>query len=83
MNIELKLIKASDLYRYNSRYDIYEDMSSDDTYMMDIYGKAEDLKIVGIVCAKSGSSTMALSTGVSYTGALTLHVIEEAGNTAI
>ena len=52
MNVELKLIMPTDLYKYNERYDIYEDMSKDDNYMQSLYDNATKLKIVGIVTAK-------------------------------
>ena len=83
LNIRLKLIKATDLYKYNVKYDIYEDMSSDEAYMQSVYDRSEDLKIVGIICGKENASSMALSTGVSYTKALTEYVMAQSGRTAI
>ena len=52
MAIPLKLVNASDTYRYNSQYDIYEDMADDEAYMKEILENSVDLKIVGIVCGK-------------------------------
>ncbi len=83
MDIDLRLIKATDRYRYNVKYDIYEDMSDDDAYMRDLYSRSEKLNIVGIVCAKQSNNTMVLSPGVCYTKALCQHIIEEAQKTAI
>ncbi|MBQ6335302.1 MAG: ABC transporter ATP-binding protein/permease [Erysipelotrichaceae bacterium] len=83
MAIDLRLIDASDIYKYNVKYGIYEDMSSDDAYMRDLYSRSLKLKIVGIVCAKDNNSTMVLSPGVAYTKALVQHVIDEASKTAI
>ena len=54
MNIEIKLIKPTDMYKYNSRYDIYEDMSENDDYVKKVYNKATKIKIVGVVTAKEG-----------------------------
>ena len=78
LNLEYKLIDASDKYRYNAEYNIYEDMSNDDNFMKKVYENSEDLKIVGVVCPKEGSTSMTLTTGVAYTKELTLHVIEKA-----
>ena len=83
MNTDLKLIKTTDVYRYNVKYNIYEDMSNDDEYMRDLYDRSLKLKIVGIVCAKDQNNTMALQTGVSYTKDLTDYIIAQASRTSI
>ena len=83
MNIDLRLIIPSSLYKYNVKYDIYEDMTSDEDYMKDVYNKATKLKIVGILCAKDENSTAALSSGVNYTKALTQYVIDNSRATSI
>lgn len=80
MNIKLKLIMPSDLYKYNKKYDIYEDMSDDEDYLKNLYDNAEDLKIVGIVAPKEGVSSFLLSTGVYYTSDLVDHIIEYSSN---
>ncbi len=78
LNIKLKLIPAVDTYRYNERYNIYEDMSSDEKYMQNLYKNAIELKIVGIVTPKEGTTTMALNPGVSYTSKLIDFLIDYA-----
>ena len=83
MDLDLRLIHASQIYRYNVKYDIYEDMSTDTDYMKDLYDKAVRLHIVGIVCGKEDSSSMVLSNGVGYTRALTEYVIDEASRSSI
>ena len=80
MNIKLKLIMPSDLYKYNKKYDIYEDMSDDEEYLKNLYDNAEELKIVGIVAPKEGVSSFLLSTGVYYTSDLVDHIIEYSSN---
>lgn len=75
MNIDLRLIMPSDLYKYNSTYDVYEDMSEDEKYMKNLYDSATRLKIVGIVCAKDGKTTMALNPGVAYKSELIDYII--------
>ena len=62
-NIELKLVDSSNIYKYNEEYNVYEDMSNDETYMNDIYNNAIPLKIVGIIKPKSSTNTA----GVLYT----------------
>ena len=83
MNLQLKLVDASDTYRYNSKYDIYEDMSEDEEFMQDVYNNALDLKIVGIVTAKEGSTSSGLTSGIAYTKKLTEHIIEKASESEI
>ncbi len=83
MNVPLKVVDASSTYKYNSEYDIYEDMSGDKKHMEKVYEDSLDLKIVGVVCLKEGNSSMTLSPGVAYTKELTKYVIEEAEKSEI
>lgn len=83
LNIELKLFNNSDLYKYNSKYDVYEDMSDDESYIINLYNSSESLKIVGIVTAKEGSSTSSLSPGVAYRSDLIDHIIDYAENSSV
>ena len=76
MNVDLRVIMAPDTYKYNAKYDIYEDMSDDDNAMKELYDNALKLKIVGIVSPKdNGMSSMALSPGINYTSDLTKYII--------
>ena len=83
MNIKLKLIKPTDLYKYNSKYDVFEDLSDNEEHIKSIYNKSDDLKIVGIVSAKKGVTSMALSPGVAYKKELITHLIDESSKTDI
>lgn len=83
MNVELKLIKATDLYKFNDEYFIYEDMKNDEEYMKSLYDNSMQLKIVGIVCPSNNASLAKLSTGIHYTEALTQYVINQATKTSI
>ncbi len=83
MNVELKLILPTDLYQYNSKYDVYENMSEDESYMKNLYEKATKLKIVGVVCPKKGTTTMALNPGVAYKSDLIDHIINNSKETDI
>ena len=83
MNVELKLIIGADTYKYNEQYDIYEDMTEDEQYLTNLYNNAISLKIVGIVSAKEGVSSMLLNPGVSYTSDLIDYIIDYSSNTDI
>ncbi|MBP3255037.1 MAG: ABC transporter ATP-binding protein/permease [Clostridia bacterium] len=83
MNIKLKLIMPTDFYEYNEQYDVYEDMSSDDEFLQELYDKSIDLKIVGIIAPKDGTTSMGLSSGVSYTSKLIDYIIDYSKNTEI
>ena len=81
LNIDLKLIDPSSTYKYNKKYDIYENMSEDEKFMKDVYKNGVPLKIVGIV--KPTSSSGSLTSGVLYTRALTEYVMKEAAKSEI
>ena len=83
MKTELKLIMPSDIYKYNEKYDIYEDMKDDEDYFNQLYDNAIPLKIVGIVTAKEGTTTTALNPGVAYTSDLVKYIINYASETEI
>jgi len=83
MNIELKLIMPADKYKYNEKYEIYEDMTENEDYMKELYDDAIRLKIVGVVTAKEGVTSMALNPGVSYTSDLIDYIIDYSKDTEI
>ena len=83
MNIELKLILPTDTYKYNEKYNIYEDMSENKEHMQNLYNNAIRLKIVGIVSPKEGTSSMILNPGVVYTNDLIDYIIDYSSNTDI
>ena len=84
LNVKLKLILPTDLYKYNSKYNVYEDMSSDKEYVKDIFNnKAINLKIVGVICPKDGVTTMALTPGISYTSDLIKYIIDHSSKTEV
>lgn len=83
MNLPLKLVDATATYKYNADYNIYEDMTKDETFMQKVYDDAVELKIVGIVCANEDSTSSVLSPGIAYTKELTQYVIEKASESEI
>ena len=76
LNIDLRLINQTDIYKYNSKYDIYENMSEDNEYMEKLYDNALKLKIVGVVAPKDGVTSMALNPGVVYNSDLINYIVE-------
>ena len=83
LNTELKLIMPTDIYKYNEEYDVYEDMTTDQEYMDNLYTNSETLKIVGVVTAKEGITTLALDPGIVYTGKLIDYIINYSAKTDI
>ena len=77
MNLEFKFVNAPDKYKYNSKYDIYEDMSDDKKFMEKVYNNSVNLKVVGILKPNENGSSMG-SSGVLYTKKLTEYMIETA-----
>ncbi|MDO4746942.1 MAG: ABC transporter ATP-binding protein/permease [Candidatus Saccharibacteria bacterium] len=81
MDVDLRLMPATDLYKFNAKYDVYEDMTGDKDYMGTIYNSAEKLHIVGV--AVVNSDMMASGSGVAYLPSLISHIIENAGKSEI
>ena len=81
LNAKLRLVLPADIYKYNEKYEVYEDMSEDMSYMKNVYDtKSEELKIVGIV---TPDSSFGMGSGILYLPSLITHIIEESENTAI
>ncbi len=81
MNVDLRLVPATETFKFNSKYDVYEDMSGDKDYMHNLYDNAERLHIVGV--AKSNSEMMSSGSGVAYLPSLITHIIDLSGQTEI
>lgn len=81
LNLDLRMILPADLYKYNSKYNIYEDMTEDAAYLKDLYeNKSEKLKIVGIA---TSAMEFSAGNGVFYLPSLITHIIEESSKTEI
>ena len=83
MNIPLKLVNATDTYKYNTKYNVYESMSDDQKFMETVYNNAMDIKIVGIVTAKEDSNATTLMSGIAYTKELTQYIMDKAKESEI
>jgi len=83
LQLTFSLVHASDRYKYNSEYAVWEDMSDDEAYMKQLITNAEQLHIVGIVSPKAGVSASAMSMGVAYLPSLREYVMDYAADAAI
>jgi len=81
MNVDLRLVPATSMYKYNDKYGVYEDMSEDGDYVRQVYNSAEKLHIVGV--AVMNSEMMSGGSGVAYLPSLVRHIIDESGKTEI
>ncbi len=84
LNLDLRLILPSDLYKYNEKYNVYEDMSSNEEYLKTVYNdKSIKLKIVGVITAKEGVTTETLEQGVNYQSSLIDYIISQSAEAEI
>ena len=83
MALDFRVVPASQLYRYNEEYQVWEDMSTDSEYMRQIIAEGLELEVVGIVCPREGVSATVLTEGVGYTHELTAYVIDCAADSQI
>ena len=81
MNVDLRLFSPADYYKYNEKYEVYEDMSGDKDYMKDVYDNAERLKIVGV--ATIDTEMMSAGSGIAYLPSLVTHIIDKSSKTEI
>jgi len=82
LNRDLRMILPFNLYKYNDKYEVYEDMSKDTEYMKNQYDKAIKLKIVGVIAPKS-TSPSSMTSGIYYKQELVDYIIDEASKTEI
>ena len=80
MNVDLRLVEVSSLYKYNVKYNTYEDMTNDKDYMNTVYNNSTPLKITGVAYSTSNDSSIA---GVIYSHNLVQHVIDKASKSSL
>ena len=83
MELQFRLVMPSKLYRYNSSYCVWEDMSDDETHMKAVIESGLPLRVVGIVCPREGGNATLLSEGIAYRNDLTSYIISESAESAI
>lgn len=81
--IELSLVDASDMYEYDSGFDVYKSKRDDEDYMADLIKNGEKLKITCIAYPNKDNASGMVSSGIGYLPSLTDHVIENAKDSAI
>lgn len=81
MDVDLRLVPATETYKFNSKYDVYEDMTGDKEYMRGVYEGSEKLKITGV--AVVNSEMLSGGSGVAYLPSLVTHIIEKSSETEI
>lgn len=82
LNLDLRLVYATDMYKFNAKYNVYEDMSENQDYIRDVYdNKSERLKIVGVV--KPKDNVFMADSGVLYLPSLVEHIINKSSETEI
>ena len=81
MNVDLRLVPATNTYKYNDKYEVYEDMTKDADYMRKVYDSSEKLKITGV--AVMNSEMISTGSGIAYLPSLVEHIIDEASRTEI
>lgn len=83
LDIEFSLVPASSKYKYNSGYDVWEDMSDDENYMKSLVKDSEKLKITCIAIPNPDNTSGMSGYGIGYLPALTDHVIDIAEDAEI
>ncbi len=81
MDVDLRLVPATETYKFNGKYNVYEDMASDKEYMRGVYEGSEKLKITGV--AVVNSEMLSSGSGVAYLPSLVTHIIEKSSETEI
>lgn len=77
LNLDLRLINPSDMYKYNDKYSTYEDMSKDEEFMKQVFEKSEKLTVTGLLWSENSGS------GVIFSPDLVQHVISKASESAL
>ena len=81
MNVDLRLVPATETFKYNEKYEVYEDMTDDKDYMKNVYDGAEKLKITGV--AVINSEMLSSGSGIAYLPSLVTHIIDRSSKTEI
>lgn len=81
--IEFSLVNASDMYVYDSGFDVYKSKQNDESYMTDLVKNGETLKITCIAYPNTDNAGGMVSSGIGYLPSLTDHVIENARESSI
>lgn len=78
LELDFALVPASSRYKYNSVYDVWEDMSDDEAYMKSLVKDAERLHISCIAIPNPDNTSGMSGYGIGYLPELTDHIIDVA-----
>lgn len=81
MGLKFKLIINPDYYEKEDG--VWTDKSSDDDFMKDIVGKAEEVEIVGIIRPKDSATAAAEIGSIGYKAELMTHLIDKVNDSEI
>ncbi len=83
MDVEFKLVNATNFYQYDSEYKVWKDKSGDSSYMTDLVNNGETIKVAGVVQPKDGAKITSLQMGIYYPDSLISHLVDQAGESQI
>ena len=83
LNTTFKVINSCDLYRYNDSQGTWTDMTSDRDYMTQQVDDGLTLRVVGVVQAKSTTTSPALNPGIAYRPDLIDHLATQAADSNV
>lgn len=83
MEKEMRVVPNSSLYKYDSQYKVWENMSDNEKFMKNQIAEGKSIKIAGIIKPNGEETTYSLSTGIYYTSGLTHYLMEENGKSEI
>ena len=83
MNVEFKLVNATNFYQYDDEYGVWKDKSGDSDYVKDLVANGDTLKIAGVVKPKPDTQIASLKVGLYYPTSLVNHLIDQASDTQI
>ncbi len=83
LGITFKVVSSSDLYAYDSEYDVWVDKSDNETYMEELVADGEELTIVGVVQPSEDAISTTLSSGINYPMSLIYHMSEMAASSDV
>ena len=75
IGLTYKAVNNSDLYSYDSEYNVWVDKTDDKAYMLDLLRGSEDITIVGVVQASEDADIAMLQVGVGYPFELVEHMV--------
>lgn len=83
MDLDFYMIYPSDLYSYDSTYQVWSSKANDSAYVKNLIGQGQKLKITGIVQQKSSNSSSMLQSGIAYTSDLVYDIMDHAKDSEV